>query len=397
MQKKLLGAGLLFAVILFLSSLGHAFTDQTTSERILGENKSFLNFINVCVTNFAADKKDEFKQIYQQHFNADVAYLQADYKRTYKRVYACQDELSRLYETMLKDYYLEDSKEILDTLAPDIIRSKNARARLFLTLGYRDRTVSWTHYTVGNASNPKLHSYRIFKYEEGIKMARRAKRYGFLALFESQDPENKRNIYNRMLKNEVEKGNLFYNRFLGLTEEEFFKHLNMTYEAYEESLKQKKEAETEGEEAQPKTFEKQVEKRVRFRNEARAARFLMNTEFDKAEDILRDYVDDFNFKLISATFDVLSDGSEKKENGGGEAAPRAGGKPDYSSYKVHLIDNYSRLSQDSVMEGFLGDLKVVDDISEKPEEGDATGKDESGEDETDDDTGEEKTENDEEE
>ncbi len=368
MKKQLISATIIFAVILLFSSFGHTFTDQTTSERILSENKSFLNFINVCVTNFASDKKDEFKDIYQQHFNADVAYLQADYKRTYKRVYACQKDLSDLFETMLKDYYLEQTKDILDTLAPGIIRSKNARARLFLTLGYRDRTVSWTHYTVGSASNQKLHSYRIFKYEEGIKMARRAKRYGFLALFESQSPDNKQNIYNRLLTNEKEKGSLFYNRFLDLSEDDFFKQLNISYEAYEESLEQKEEAEGE-EGAVPKTFEKQVEKRVRFRNEARAARFIMNTEFDRAEDILRKYVDDFNFKLISATFDVLSSDGEEEGDGGDASGTRGGRGPDYSAYKVHLIDNYTRLSRESVMDSFLGDLRVEDDVSEEADDG----------------------------
>jgi hypothetical protein len=191
-----------------------AFTDQTTSERILRENKDFIEFINVSVSNFAEQKTDEFKKIYEMHFNADIAYLQSDYHRTYKKIYQCQSQLMPLYETLLRDRYLEDSKDLLDRIAPGIIKSKNTRARLYLTLGYRDRTVSMTHYTVGEASNPRLYSYKLFKYEEGIKMARRAKRYAFLALFESQSPETKKAIYEELMKNEMKEGNISITGFL---------------------------------------------------------------------------------------------------------------------------------------------------------------------------------------
>ncbi|PKL38184.1 MAG: hypothetical protein CVV44_13540 [Spirochaetae bacterium HGW-Spirochaetae-1] len=323
-----------------------AFTDQTTSERILKENKAFIEFINVSLTNFADAKADGFMKIYEMHFNADVAYLQSDYKRAYKKVYACQGEMVKLYESILRDLYLEDSKNILDRLAPGIIKSKNSRARLYLTLGYRDRTISMTHYTIGEASNPKLFSYKIYKYEEGIKMARRAKRYAFLALFESQNPEVKRNIYKQVLKKEKEEGNPFFNRFLDKEGDAFLNELNVSFEEIEKRELQ------DG--AQNKSVDdNKLIKRVRYRREERAARYLMDNEFDRAEDILRQYVDDFNYKLISATFEVLS--SEKKEESSGASMS-------VDQYKLHLLDNYSRLSKKSAVEGFLDKIKVDDEI-----------------------------------
>src|SRR5271157_2292144 len=102
-----------------------ASTDQTTTERILRENKRFVDFINICATNFAETKKDDFRKAFEKHFNADIAYLQSDYKRAYRQIYDSQGELEKLYHDIVKDSYLEDSKTILDKFAPGIIRSKN--------------------------------------------------------------------------------------------------------------------------------------------------------------------------------------------------------------------------------------------------------------------------------
>lgn len=229
-SKTLLRMVLGITIIITGSSSSFAFSDQATTERILNENKEYIEFINVCITNFAPEKYADFEDIYRIHFNADIAYLQSDYKRAFKKIYKSQGKMSVLYEKLLRDLYLEDTKNILDKMAPGIIKSKNARARLYLTLGYRDRTVSLTHYTIGDASNPKLFSNKIFKFEEGIKMARRAKRYGFLALFESRTSNIKIKIFNQLLKKEKEKGQKFYNRFLEKEGEPFIAELNISFE-----------------------------------------------------------------------------------------------------------------------------------------------------------------------
>jgi len=303
----------------------YSFTDQTTTERVIRENKKFVNFINVCITNFVSDKNKEFLSAYNKHFNGEIAFLQSDYRRSFKKIYSSQKELVKLYEYILKEYYLENSKNILDSLAPRVIRSKNARARLYLTLGYRDRTVSWTHYTVGDASNPRLYSYKLYKFEEAIKMARRAKRYAFLALYESLDDETRRQIYNNLCKKDAESGKLFYTRFIDKDEKNIIQEIDKDYESHDSG-------------------------RVRFRNEKRLANFLLNGDFDQSEDILRKYIDDFNFKIIDSTFDVLS--VNAKKSGSKEA--------DFVGFKLHLLDNYIRLSKSSVLESFHDKVKVDD-------------------------------------
>jgi hypothetical protein len=328
-------------LVLFVSSALFSFSDQSTVERILNENKAFIEFIDVTVTNFAEDKKDEFKDAYSKHFNAEIAFLQSDYKRAYKRIYSSQGVLVKLYKVILRDLYLEDSKNILDKFAPGVIKSKNSRAKLYLTLGYRDRTVAYTHFIIGEASNPKLYSYKIYKFEEAIKMIRRAKKYGYLALFESQKPEIKIKIYNELLKSKLEKTKNFFKRFLNLDEKAFIDELNLTYEQF----KKRKKDDTI-------SYENRLEERVRFRKEKRIAKFLINNEFDRVEKVLRRYVDDYNFNLIIATFDVLK--NEKSET-----------VVDYNKMKIHLLDNYVRLTKESVMRSISATLKVEDEVSEE--------------------------------
>ncbi len=120
-------------------------------------------------------------------------------------------------------------------------------------------------------------------------------------------------------------------------------------------------------------------KRVRFRNETKTARYLLDGEFDRAEDVMREYIDDFNFKLIVATFEVLSgSATAEKEGTAGKEAPADNKAPvektDYNQYKVHLMDNYGRVSKQSMIDGYLDSLKVEDNVEEnKAEEKGAEG------------------------
>jgi hypothetical protein len=370
--SKFLKLALILALIAGGARAGHTSTDQTTTERILGENKYFVYFADVCITNFGEAKTEQFKDIYQLHFNAEVSFLQSDYKGAYKRVYKSQEKEAELMADILKNSYLENSKDILDQIAPDIIRSKQARAKLYLTLAYRDRAVAVNYFTIGEASNPRLYSYKLYKYVDAINMARRAKRYGFLALYESQSNELKQKIFNHLFEMERESGGQFYGRFLVKSGDSFLGELNKTYEEYEkqgvaEPVRKEEPKDAAGIKAEPAktkekeltSFEKKVAKRVRFRNEKTVASNLLNAEFEKAEDVIRDYVEDFNFKIIRATFEVLAaKGKESKESAVG-----------YDSFLLHHTDNYGRLSRHSVLESFAGTVKVEDYVEKDGQKG----------------------------
>lgn len=353
-------------------SASYSAIDQTYVERILKDNRDFIDFIDLGVTNFSPESKNDLFTIYQKHFNAEVAFLQSDYKRAFDNVYDSQKDMVTLYEKVLTEFYLEDSKNILDNIAPEIIRSKDPAARQYLTLGYRDRTLARTDYIVGEASHPKLYSYKIYKYVDAINMARRAKRYGFIAIYTSQTPAGKLKIYNQLFKSENENGSLFFKRFVDKNEQDYIKEMNRTYEEYEKEYQDGgtgtqtvKEGsadtqKTESAEIKEAAFEGKVSRSVRFRKEQRVARYLLNGEFDKAEPIIRSYVDNYNFKLITATLKTLSE--QGTHTGEGEPVSS---KQDYAKLIQHHNDNYGILNGKSVLGSMVGDVKVIDDMKKQ--------------------------------
>lgn len=368
--KMKLKTGILFSLItvLFYSGAAFAAIDQTYVERILKDNRGYLEFLNICVSNFAPEKKEEIFTIYQKHFNGEVAFLQGEYKRAFDNIYDSQKDMELLYEYMLTAHYLEDSKDMLDGLAPEIIRSKNSLSRQYLSLGYRDRTVARNHYIVGEATHPKLRSYRIFKYAEGIKMAKRAKRYGLLALYAGQTLEVKRMIYNQLFKDENAEGLIFFSRFVDKDEKGYIDEMNKPYieyeKEYEENLKALKAKEGElGSLDKSIVFEKKVERSIRFRREQQVAGYLLNGEFQKAEQIIRPYIDRYIYKLILSTVKTLSD---KEEHGEGASSEK--GSENYTKLVAHHMDNYSMLIGESILDGLVGSVKVIDDMK-KDEQG----------------------------
>jgi hypothetical protein len=359
----------IITVVFFFLCIFPAFAsiDHTSSETLLKENKSSVNFLGTSVTNFGDQKTDQFKEIYELHFNGHVSYLQSDYKKTFTKVYQSQEKQIELFSYLLNDFYFKDSKDILDTLAPLVIRSKNAKARLYLTLGYRERAVGKNDFVSASASNPKLRFYKLTKFMNAVKRARRAKRYAFLSLFESQTDEVKREIYNFLFDTEMKSGNKFFNRFLGKKDKIFISELSSEYsdqksadgESKEknqgkkeelEKLKEEHKVQDPAIEKKKEVFETKDAKRSRFRNEKRAAEYLMNYQFDKAHDIISKYIDDLNYKMILATFGALSAPEPGK---GADTHP-----VDYKRYKIHHTDNYARLSKQSVIETLADKIKI---------------------------------------
>lgn len=354
---------------MIISVPAFSFSDQTTTERIINENKEYIEFMNICITNFGEKQNADFFNIYQLHFNAEVSYLQSDYKRAFKNVYKSQGFHDKLFDIVLTDYYLEHSKRILDKLAPSIIKSKNKSARLYLTLGYRDRALSRSLQDIARATRPTLHSYRMHKYRDAVKRARRSIRYAFLALFESQDIETKKKIYADLFKKENDRGNPFYQRFLDKKDEEFLKEFHRDFNDYEKvysveldkKLEEYKKENANKADIEKKNdystqflFEKRVERRLRYKYEKRAADYIRNADFDQANDIIRQYVDDFNFKIILSTIEIVQ--KEKADDYQGL---------DFENLKNHHYDNYSRFykSDKNVLESYASKVKVVDDIA----------------------------------
>ncbi len=355
-----------FSIILCFSVPLFSFSDQITTERIIKENKEYISFMNVCISNFGQSQTEEFFKVYEAHFNAEVAFLQSEYRRSYKSIYKSQTVNDDLYNNVLVDYYHEHSKLILDRLAPSIIKSKNKSARLYLTLAYRDRSFSRNLQMAALATPPRLHSYRMYKLRDAIIMTRRSMRYALLALFESQNTDVKKKIYIHLFEMEREQGNPFYVRFMNKTGEEYLKEYNRDFNDYEkeytaELLKKKEDyieqnkdkslLDIQNDDTKKYFFEKNVTRRLRFKMEQRTAEYLRNGEFDQANDIVQKYIEDFNFKLIIAVIEIV-------ETNNKESYPDF----DFELLKTHHYDNYDRLRKENAIDLFISRVKVVDDF-----------------------------------
>jgi hypothetical protein len=384
---------LLFLVLITGITDLFAFTDQTTTEHKIKENKMFIEFLDVAMSNFAVEdqeKQDKFYEAYQTHFNAEVSYLQSDYRRAFKNIYQSQDINVNLYNDVLNEYYLLSSKNMLDRLAPSIIKSKNSAARQYLTLGYRDRALARNIQTIGLASRPNLRSHKIYNYVEAIKYSRRSMRYALLSLFESRDVETKKYIYNHLFESEREVNNPFFNRFLNKNDREYVEEINREYTDYEDEYGPQLESDLKNFEEtgqipdnsagrqelsentapaqsievgsdDPRVeylYEKKIERRLRFRMEKRVAGYIRNGDFEIANDVIVKYVDDFDYKIIRATIEVM-EAREEEENLG----------LNYTTLKRHHLDNYSRLGDDSLIDRFADRVRVVDDLQQDPNEG----------------------------
>jgi hypothetical protein len=182
-----IGTALFF--IITLSPAGANSPDRGFCEKILGENKRFLDFLNPGISNFARrDHIDEFRAASEAHYKAHKEYLSGHYRDTHNHIRDSQRILKDLYFNVLNEYYQKDTRELLERNSAMIVETKDVRAAHFMRLGYRDLKVSEIYEGKGFNHNRHLYSTKIWFYIDAIKYARQAKRYAFLAIIESQTP-----------------------------------------------------------------------------------------------------------------------------------------------------------------------------------------------------------------
>lgn len=163
--------------------------DRSFCEKILAENKHFIDFLNSGVSNFA---REEHIKVFQaaalEHYKAHKEYLSGHYKQTHTHVRESQAILKDIYYEVLNEYYQKDTRELLERNSAMIVETKDVRAAHFMRLGYRDLKVSEIYEGKAFNHNKHLYSTKIYFYIDAIKYARQAKRYAFLAIIESQTP-----------------------------------------------------------------------------------------------------------------------------------------------------------------------------------------------------------------
>lgn len=350
----------------FLSSVSaFAFTDRTSSERILKENKAFIEFMDASITNLKQDVSDSYARSYGLHFNADLNHMLGEYSAAYKKIYASQREMAKISSDMLKEQYLESSKKIFGAIAAFLVKNQNPTAHSYLSSAYADIASASDMLTVGEGSYRKVYSYKIFKFQEGIQKVRRGQRHAFMAIFEGLSPETRVKVYHEIVKQERESGRgLFFSRFLDKEGDAFNEELERPYEDVmkNEEADRTTMAEKAAQNQSQDFVERRLDSKRRYKKEIRTAKLLRDGNFMPAEYVMREYIPDFNFRLLTAMFTVL----ENEED-----APRL----DYGDMKIRLIDDYGMLAKDSVLKTIAQNVQVDEDANNGQE---ATATDEAG-------------------
>ncbi|MDV6236482.1 AraC family transcriptional regulator [Leptospira ellisii] len=204
--------------------------DQTNLGILIGENKTNLKFINICVSNMApileegsqsdkqppnntkteagsaaasgsasAGKEELYKKLNalpsytslkkanQFDFNGNMWYYQSNYSLSFKNLRGAQGEMKDLYQAT-HELYLQNSRVILEYASPLIVRSNDKIAQHLLRLGFRDLKSSEDHFTTAYNSAPYQFRYKLLLHSEGMKIARRARRFALLAMIASKTP-----------------------------------------------------------------------------------------------------------------------------------------------------------------------------------------------------------------
>ncbi len=158
-------------------------------QRLLKENRDFLEFINAPVSNFGKEDHKKFLHRASYHqFLAQKYFLASHYKDAFVEIRRSQKIQTILFDQILADVYQADTRRILELSAGAVIQSQDARALSFLKLGFRDLRVSEENHSLGKNIGFHLYSSKIKYYIEGIKFARQAKKLAFLSLMEMNTP-----------------------------------------------------------------------------------------------------------------------------------------------------------------------------------------------------------------
>ncbi|WP_367897658.1 AraC family transcriptional regulator [Leptospira sp. WS58.C1] len=205
--------------------------DQTNLAILIDENKINIKFINICVSNLAPpleegagpksqagvataaenaqsgqktttggqeelfkklntlDNYRSFKKANQADFNGNMWYFQSNYSLSYKNLKSAQGEMKDIFQ-VVHENYIKTARILLEAASPMIIRSNDKIAQHLLKLGFRDLKSSEDNFTSAYNSSPYQFRVKLVLFGEGIKIARRARRFALLAMIASKTPND---------------------------------------------------------------------------------------------------------------------------------------------------------------------------------------------------------------
>ena len=176
-------------LLIQVQSIHGILADLKFMTHALETNRTFIDKINVAVTNFGEEKHYKmFEEAYMHDFNSNVYFLAANYVKSHEELLNSQKILRDLYLDILKNRYEVDAENLLKMSAPLIMLAKDKNAQYYLKKGYRHMSKAKEYRVKGYHFNRFLYSSKIKLYMAGMNQIKLAKKYAILALIESKIP-----------------------------------------------------------------------------------------------------------------------------------------------------------------------------------------------------------------
>jgi hypothetical protein len=186
MKKNL--AGIIIAFFL-TGSLSAVSVDQAFMKNALDDNRLFIDFINVHVSNFANEEYLVlFRKAAEYNFISESYYLSGDYKRSFENTLEVHRNLRELYYKILTERYEKDTEELLKMSTTIILMAKDKSAEYSLKMGYGNLARGIHKRKYGFGVSKQMLSQKIKIYMEAVNSIIRAKRYAMIAIIESTIP-----------------------------------------------------------------------------------------------------------------------------------------------------------------------------------------------------------------
>lgn len=210
----LLGASVAFSLL-------SVSPDQTNLGILITENKDNLQFIGVVVSNLVPAVEGaepgskevpkiedpyykRLRLVNQLDFNGNMWFLQNNYSLAFRQLRLGQGEMKDLYQ-LATEKYIEDTRALLESVAPNILRNEDAIAKHLLKLGFRDLRNAEDNYSIAFNSSPYQYRYKLLLYNEGLKTLRRARRFAVLSLIANKTHDEDKPEYQFMSLEDIQK------------------------------------------------------------------------------------------------------------------------------------------------------------------------------------------------
>lgn len=184
---------------------------------LIERNQSDVRYLDICISNLSINDAEGnpdamraqviglFREALQHDYHANLWYMQGKYAAAYKEMQKSQNFLQQAYEKVLRRYN-DATMALLDAAAPIALRTRDASAGHLLRTAFRDLTHARNFHMRGYNINPRYHTNQLHYYRSGIERARRARRYGLLAMIEARLPLEERDQYQLVTYDDIRTG-----------------------------------------------------------------------------------------------------------------------------------------------------------------------------------------------